>query len=73
MSTVLVITSSALGEASVSNQLVAETVARLRSHDPGLRIITRDLGSDPIPHLNFDSATLSPGLRSGCSSIASLR
>ena len=57
MSTVLVITSSALGEASVSNQLVAETVARLRSHDPGLRIITRDLGSDPIPHLNFDSAT----------------
>ena len=57
MSTVLVITSSALGEASVSNQLVAETVARLRSHDPGLRIVTRDLGSDPIPHLNFDSAT----------------
>jgi len=57
MSTALVITSSALGEASVSSQLVAETVARLRSHDPGLRVITRDLGRDPIPHLNVDSAT----------------
>lgn len=57
MSTALVITSSALGEASVSSQLVAETVAHLRSHDPDLRIIPRDLGRDPIPHLNFDSAT----------------
>lgn len=57
MSTALVITSSALGEASVSSQLVAETVAHLRSYDPGLRIIARDLGHDPIPHMNFDSAT----------------
>lgn len=57
MSTALVITSSALGEASVSSQLVAETVASLRSHDPGLRVIGRDLGRNPIPHLDFDSAT----------------
>lgn len=57
MSTALVITSSALGEASVSSQLVAETVASLRSHDPGLRVIGRDLGRNPIPHLDFASAT----------------
>jgi FMN-dependent NADH-azoreductase len=57
MSTALVITSSALGEASVSSQLVAETVASLRSHNPGLRVIGRDLGRNPIPHLDFDSAT----------------
>jgi FMN-dependent NADH-azoreductase len=57
MSTALVITSSALGEASVSSQLVGETVARLRSHDPALRIIARDLGRDPVPHLTTDSAT----------------
>jgi len=57
MSTALVITSSALGEASVSNQLVEETVAQLRSQDPTLRIIARDLGRDPVPHLTIDSAT----------------
>jgi len=57
MSTALVITSSALGEASVSSQLVGETVARLRSHDPALRVIARDLGRDPVPHLTTDSAT----------------
>ncbi|MCB5176940.1 FMN-dependent NADH-azoreductase [Microvirga lenta] len=57
MSTALVITSSALGEVSVSSQLVEETVARLRSHDPALHVIARDLGRDPIPHLTTDSAT----------------
>ena len=56
MSTVLVLTSSALGEASVSNQLVRDAVSRLRSQDPDLKIIPRDLGSNPIPHLNSDSA-----------------
>ena len=56
MSTVLVLTSSALGEASVSNQLVRDAVSRLRSRDPDLKIIPRDLGSNPIPHLNSDSA-----------------
>lgn len=56
MSTILVLTSSALGEASVSNQLVQDAVARLRSRDPGLTVITRDLGNSPVPHLNSDSA-----------------
>ena len=54
--TVLVLTSSALGEASVSNQLVRDAVARLRLRDPGFGIVARDLGSEPIPHLNSDSA-----------------
>jgi FMN-dependent NADH-azoreductase len=56
MSTVLVITSSALGAASVSNQLVQDAVAQLRSQDSTLKVITRDLGNDPVPHLNSDSA-----------------
>ena len=38
MSTVLVLTSSVLGEASVSNQLVRDAVSRLRSRDPGLKM-----------------------------------
>lgn len=57
MSTVLVLTSSALGEASVSNQLVQDAVSRLRSRDPTLRVVTRDLGGSPISHLSLDSAT----------------
>lgn len=57
MSTVLIVTSSALGEASVSNQLVREALTALRAHDPKLRVITRDLASAPIPHLTIESAT----------------
>jgi FMN-dependent NADH-azoreductase len=61
MSTALVITSSALGDASVSNELVEEAVAHLRSHDPNFRIVARDLGRSPIPHLNIDSAAVLRG------------
>jgi FMN-dependent NADH-azoreductase len=57
MSTVLVLTSSVLGETSVSNQLVRDTVSRLRSQDPSLRVVTRDLGGSPIAHLTLDAAT----------------
>ena len=57
MSTVLVLTSSALGAASVSNQLVQDAIALLRLQDPHLRVITRDLGGNPIPHLTVESAT----------------
>ncbi|MBB2974026.1 NAD(P)H-dependent oxidoreductase [Mesorhizobium sp. RMAD-H1] len=56
MSRVLVLTSSVLGEASVSNQLVAEAVAQLRLQDPGAEIVTRDLVGSPVPHLTPNSA-----------------
>jgi FMN-dependent NADH-azoreductase len=57
MSTVLVLTSSALGAASVSNQLVQDAIALLGLQDPHLRVIMRDLGGNPIPHLTVESAT----------------
>ncbi|GEO17162.1 FMN-dependent NADH-azoreductase [Microvirga aerophila] len=57
MSTVLVLNSSASGAASVSRQLVERAVADLRAQDPGLRVVTRDLGANPIPHLTLESAT----------------
>lgn len=57
MSTALVLTSSALGEASVSNQLVQKAVDELRWQEPGLTVVHRDLGVDTIPHLTFDSAS----------------
>lgn len=73
MSTALVITSSVLGEDSVSSQLVAETVDRLCSHDPGLRIIARDLGRSPIPHLDFNSAAALRGAEPGNAAQAAAR
>jgi FMN-dependent NADH-azoreductase len=57
MSTVLVLTSSALGDASVSNQLVRDALSAFRDKDPALRVTTRDLGSTPIPHLTPDAAS----------------
>jgi FMN-dependent NADH-azoreductase len=57
MSTVLVLNSSALGNASVSRQLTDAAVARLRSQNPDLVVVTRDLGETPIPHLTNDGAT----------------
>lgn len=56
MSKALALNSSALGSASVSNQLVEDTLARLQARDPDLEVTARDLGADPIPHLNTDSA-----------------
>lgn len=56
MSTALVLTSSALGEASVSNRLIGNMVEQLRRQEPGLTIIERDLGASPVPHLSFDCA-----------------
>lgn len=56
MSTALVLTSSALAEASISNELVREAVAALCVGEPQIRIITRDLGSKPTPHLSRDAA-----------------
>jgi FMN-dependent NADH-azoreductase len=65
MPTVLVLSSSALGEASVSNELVRDAVARLRARDPALKVITRDLGQSPIPHLVLDSALAVRGAEPG--------
>ncbi|MBX2806109.1 MAG: FMN-dependent NADH-azoreductase [Hyphomicrobiales bacterium] len=55
MSTALIITSSALGEASVSNQLIQNTIERLRQVDPELKIVKRDIGANPVPHLTQDT------------------
>jgi FMN-dependent NADH-azoreductase len=55
MSHLLVINSSAAGAASVSKQLIDETVARLRTADPALVVVERDLGANPVPHLTADS------------------
>jgi FMN-dependent NADH-azoreductase len=50
MNTILVIDSAVSGEASVSKTLVREAVAALTDAAPA-RVIYRDLGAAPVPHL----------------------
>ena len=50
MSTILVLDSAATGEASVSKALVREAVAAL-TDGTDARVIYRDLGNEPLPHL----------------------
>jgi FMN-dependent NADH-azoreductase len=56
MSQVLVVTSRLLGDASLSNSLVDEALVRLSAADPQLKVVRRDVGASPVPHLNADSA-----------------
>ncbi|SCK15572.1 FMN-dependent NADH-azoreductase [Variovorax sp. HW608] len=51
MERILVIHSSVLGDASVSNVLVEDAVRRLLEANPGATVVHRDLGAAPIPHL----------------------
>lgn len=55
MSSILVLNSSANGAASVSKQLVQDTVEKLRAAHPGAAIVERDLGENPVPHLTSET------------------
>jgi FMN-dependent NADH-azoreductase len=50
--TILHIDSSPLGERSVSRKLTAKVLAGLKTKHPDSKIITRDLGASPLPHLS---------------------
>ena len=55
MSTTLVLTSSALGSNSVSNQLVEDVLVQLRAQTPDTKFVRRDLDANPVPHLVSDT------------------
>jgi FMN-dependent NADH-azoreductase len=55
MQSVLVINSSANGDASVSGGLSARFVDRLRDREPGLHVVLRDVGANPVPHLTAET------------------
>lgn len=61
MTNVLIIDSAATGDASVSRRLGRELEALLRGRGP-VRIVRRDVGDDPVPHLN---ARTTPAIRGG--------
>ncbi|HEV2078285.1 MAG TPA: FMN-dependent NADH-azoreductase [Allosphingosinicella sp.] len=55
MANALIINSSALGEASVSNKLTREFADSLKAADPSLEIKLRDVGKEPVPHLTAET------------------
>ena len=50
--TVLHIDSSPLGERSVSRKLTAKVLDALRAKDRHIKVLTRDIGANPLPHLS---------------------
>lgn len=59
MTNVLVLTTSAAGDASVSSSIVRSLVTDLSARQPHLSLVQRDLGASPVPHLTTDRL---PGL-----------
>ncbi|MGQ0661622.1 FMN-dependent NADH-azoreductase [Sphingosinicella sp.] len=55
---VLIVSSSANGDASVSNRLAERFVDSL---DPGARIVRRDVGANPLPHLTAETVAAIKG------------
>jgi FMN-dependent NADH-azoreductase len=62
MTNILIIDSAATGDASVSRKLTDAAAETIRRRDPSARIVRRDIGADPIPHLT--EATV-PAIRAG--------
>ncbi|MBV9930850.1 MAG: FMN-dependent NADH-azoreductase [Alphaproteobacteria bacterium] len=62
MANILIVDSAATGEASVSRKLTRALADRLQRRDPSARIVRRDVGAAPIPHLT--EATV-PAIRAG--------
>jgi FMN-dependent NADH-azoreductase len=60
--TILHIDSSINGENSASRTISRSIVDQLRAAHPGVEVVTRDLVTEPLPHLTLDvfadSATL---------------
>jgi FMN-dependent NADH-azoreductase len=59
MTNILIVDSAATGDQSVSRRLTGELEAILRARGP-VRIVRRDVGADPVPHL---TAETTPAIR----------
>ena len=62
MANILILDSAATGEASVSRRLTRALADTLQRRDPSARIVHRDVGAAPIPHLTEASV---PAIRAG--------
>src|SRR6478672_12783293 len=58
---VLIVSSSANGDASVSNGLVGRFVESVREHNRTVNIVIRDVGANPLPHLTSQTVAAIKG------------
>ena len=58
---ILFVTSSSRGSASYSNRVATNVLTELRGRDPNARVTVRDLGREPLPHINDDFVTATRG------------
>ncbi len=58
---ILIVSSSANGDASVSNGLVARFVDSVRETNPGAHVVLRDVGARPLPHLTHETVAAIKG------------
>jgi len=58
---ILFVTSSSRGSASYSNRVATNVLTELRGRDPGARVTVRDLGREPLPHIDDDFVTATRG------------
>jgi FMN-dependent NADH-azoreductase len=58
---ILVVSSSANGDASVSSQLAGRFVDSVREHNPDATIVLRDVGARPLPHLTQETVAAIKG------------
>lgn len=70
MNNVLIVTSSAQGGRSVSTRIAEDYAQALSDAHPGVEIVRRDVGADPIPHLTAETVA---GIRGAAESEAEQR
>lgn len=54
MSSILLVTSSPRGAASHSTRIATELANKLKAKTPFSKVVTRDLNSNPLPHIDAD-------------------
>ncbi len=59
---ILVVSSSANGDASVSGGLAARFADAVRAADPAARVVLRDVGANPLPHLTAQTVAAIKGV-----------
>jgi FMN-dependent NADH-azoreductase len=58
---ILIVSSSANGDASVSGGLAARFADTVRATDPAAHIVLRDVGANPLPHLTAETVAAIKG------------
>jgi FMN-dependent NADH-azoreductase len=70
MTNILILDSAATGPASISHKLTDGLAAAIRRRNPAARIVRRDIGADPIPHLDGETTA---AIRGGEAETAAAR